>query len=418
MLAMVELFAIRMRAYAAAHFAFSDVLTLTWPDAQVWLQSEYTGGRDGRAYAVTIHGEIRGLADSIDDAQRRLSAVLTGILQAVALAGNAAVATPLMISAHGMDLSHPQPFLGYRTPDGPEWFPPGNRRIDTAPVLAVIMALDTAYNAPGGVHLGRAVESYQRALGHWVPEERLLAGEFLAIAAEALSRFAIESRAHQLGMTPKNLAQLRHAVDERELRRRFLADEVFTGDSGAEVAMREASNGFEHGYMQLRDVQGLLEPVLERSMGHVRRELVEALGLAPEAGRRLLDETYDEPRGLVPPIWVVGGELSRGDPAQDVPPMDGAPIELAWKGAPLVADTTADGEVVITFPLTNITVERLPSNVSLGLTRVGLRAAHLRPTSADPVAVTITRAAAVDPEGSAEVGVDPASHEGSEGDPG
>jgi integrase/recombinase XerD len=35
-----------------------------------------------------------------------------------------------------------------------------------------------------------------------------------------------------------------------------------------------------------------------------------------------------------------------------------------------------------------------------------------------PVAVTITRAAAVDPEGSAEVGVDPASHEGSEGDPG
>jgi hypothetical protein len=143
-----------MRAYAAAHFAFSDVLTLTWPDAQVWLQSEYTGGRDGRAYAVTIHGEICGLADSIDDAQRRLSAVLTGILQAVALVGNAAVATPLMISAHGMDLSHPQPFLGYRTPDGPEWFPPGNRRIDTAPVLAVIMALDTAYNAPGGFTWG------------------------------------------------------------------------------------------------------------------------------------------------------------------------------------------------------------------------------------------------------------------------
>jgi hypothetical protein len=98
--------------------------------------------------------------------------------------------------------------------------------------------------------------------------------------------------------------------------------------------------------------------------------------------------------------------------------MDGAPIELAWKGAPLVADTTADGEVTITFPLTNITVERLPSNVSLGVTGVGLRAAHLRPNSTGPVAVTIIPAAAVDPEGSAEVGVDPASHEGSEGDPG
>ena len=48
-----------MRAYAAAHLDYDDVLHIAWPDAEAIIQSEYTGGDDGRAYAVTLHGEIR-----------------------------------------------------------------------------------------------------------------------------------------------------------------------------------------------------------------------------------------------------------------------------------------------------------------------------------------------------------------------
>jgi hypothetical protein len=53
-----------------------------------------------------------------------------------------------------------------------------------------------AINALDGAAVTALAESYRRAVGHWVPEERLLAGEFLAIAAETLSRFLIESRPH------------------------------------------------------------------------------------------------------------------------------------------------------------------------------------------------------------------------------
>lgn len=56
---MSNYYAVRLRSYAAAHFEWSVVNTITWHFAEAKLQSEYTGGDDGRAYAVTIHGEIR-----------------------------------------------------------------------------------------------------------------------------------------------------------------------------------------------------------------------------------------------------------------------------------------------------------------------------------------------------------------------
>jgi hypothetical protein len=125
----------------------------------------------------------------------------------------------------------------------------------------------------------RAMESYRRALENWVPELQLLAGEFLYIAGETLSRFLIESRASAQGMTPKNLARLEKANGEKALRQRYLAQEIFDGDIEALEAMQQASDGFEHGYMAVQDVRGLLEPVLERSMAHVRQRAYHRVGI-------------------------------------------------------------------------------------------------------------------------------------------
>src|SRR5687768_16638468 len=106
---MANLFAFRMRAYAAAHFEWDELLTVTWPDAEAKLQSEYTGGEDGRAYAVTIHGEIRGPGASIEEAEPRLANSIGNTLPIIAVGANAAVADPLAIATHGIDLREPQP---------------------------------------------------------------------------------------------------------------------------------------------------------------------------------------------------------------------------------------------------------------------------------------------------------------------
>jgi hypothetical protein len=189
---MAATFTFRMRAYAAAHFAWDDVLTTTWTDAEAKFQSEYTGGDDGRAYPVTIHGEIRGESASLEEAEPRLAQAIGNVLPILALAANAAIADPLAVVAHGIDLTEPQPFRGYGTPQASEWFPPGKRRFDAEATLALIEAVG---QHPQTDLLHRAVEAYRRALGNWIPEQRLMAGEFLFIAAETLSRFTLESRA-------------------------------------------------------------------------------------------------------------------------------------------------------------------------------------------------------------------------------
>src|SRR2546423_179955 len=99
------MFAFRMRAYAAAHFEWDELLTVTWPDAEAKFQSEYTGGDDGLAYPVTIHGEIRGTDESIEQAEPRLSRMIGNTLSVIALAANAALGDPLAVATYGLDLT-------------------------------------------------------------------------------------------------------------------------------------------------------------------------------------------------------------------------------------------------------------------------------------------------------------------------
>jgi hypothetical protein len=376
-------FAVRMRAYAAAHLSWDDTLVVTWQDASAILQSEYTGGDDGRAYAVTIHGEIRGSGESLQEAEQRLATALADAFPLIAVAANAAVADPLMIASYGLDLASPQPFIGYRTPSAWEWFPPGRRLIDVEATLAFMTAVR---NHPQTDLLRRTIEAYRRALSHWVPEHRLMAGEFLFIASETLSRFVIESRAADRGMTPKNLARLVGSSDVGALRRQYLTDEIFGLDKEAFEAMEAASNGFEHGYMAVSDVRGLLEPVLERSMRLVRRALIGETGVSATMRERLLAAEYDEPRGLVPMVPFVYGELERADPNSPAPEMRGGDVELEWNNPRPVATRSEDGEVTFSFPF-EVKFE-LPPNTQARTSGFAMRAAYMKRSEAAPVDAT------------------------------
>jgi hypothetical protein len=331
--------------------------------------------RAAGAYPVTIHGEIRGEGQSLEEAEPRLASAVGNTLPIIAVATNAAIADPLAVAAHGLDLSTPQRFVMYHPPESTEWFPPGGRRIDADATLALMRAVGTH---PRTDLLHRSFETYRRALTHWVPEEHLLAGEFLYISAETLSRFLIESRAASKGITPKNLVRLEGAAKEAELRRGYLRDGIFGGDGPALLAMEAASNGFEHGYMSVDQVRGLLDSALSRSMGLVRRALIEASGVEVAMRKRLLDRKYEEPRGLVPVIRFAEGHLSRVDEHRPPPHMDIAPVEVDWEVKQLAAEVGVDGKVNITWS-TKLTATKLPNNTQIGAESFGMRAAYVTP---------------------------------------
>jgi hypothetical protein len=91
----VSTFAFQMRAHAAAHFEWDHLFQINFPDGKrCLLQSEYTGG-DGRAYPVTIAGEIRGDFADLQTAQTDLANQIGGdLLPPISIATNAAIETP------------------------------------------------------------------------------------------------------------------------------------------------------------------------------------------------------------------------------------------------------------------------------------------------------------------------------------
>ncbi|MGZ6565520.1 MAG: hypothetical protein ACXVH1_39380 [Solirubrobacteraceae bacterium] len=138
---MASPFVFKMRAYAAAHFDFDQHMEVTWPDARAYVQSEYTGGSSGRAYAVTLYAEIFGEAPSLEAAQRHLSASIGNALAVVALAANAAIDNPLAVAVFGLDLTQPQELIWYSTPHASDFFPPGRRKIDPKATLDLMTAV-------------------------------------------------------------------------------------------------------------------------------------------------------------------------------------------------------------------------------------------------------------------------------------
>jgi hypothetical protein len=370
----LDRFAVSMRAYSAVHFDLDDHLRIGWPDAAAVVVSEYTGGKNGRAYPVTLAGEIQGEAESLQDAQLRLGGALANALPVFALAANAAVADPLPIGAYGLDLTDPQPLMWYCTPPADSWFPPGEKRIVPDLVLALMTAVG---HHPQTELLHRAIESYRRALQYWVPEQKLLAGEFLFIAVETLSRCLVETRAAEKGMTPKNLARLNGLSSPNELRTQFMLEDIFNKDQEAVDAMSEASNGFEHGYMKVEDVRASMEPVLDRTMGHVRRALITLAGVDNSTSKELLSKDYEDPRGLVPAINIIHGNLHRKDPDHPPPVIDPFGVDLVWQSPKIRAERKPSGELELELP-TKIAVVKMPENAELGVEGTGLRAGYIR----------------------------------------
>ncbi len=382
---MATQYAFRMRAYAAAHLAFGETLKLHWPHADAFVLSEYTGGNNGRAYAVTLFSEVRGQADSTEEAQTRLSGTIGNVLPLIATAANAAIDDPLAVAAFGTDLSEPRDFIWYATPRADEWFPPGLRRIDVSATVA-FMAAVASHPQTGLLH--RATETYRRALSNWIPERRLMAAEFLYIAAETLSRCVIETRSQERGVTPKALARLEGAEKPDVLRTRYLKDEIFGGDREAFEAMKTASDGFEHGYMAVEEVRGLVEGVLERSMAAVRRAMIRAATVGEPAERTLLGPDFEQPRGLSPAIHVITGQLAQQKPG---PPVDLGQLDAEVHVDPPRVVPAPEGRVDVQFQA-HLTTPRLPKNLELRVSGVGVRAAHGKLAVDVPPEVEVNRA--------------------------
>ncbi len=172
--------------------------------------------------------------------------------------------------------------------------------------------LHAFFGSPHAGRLGRAASQYHVALSHWTTAGRPLALAHLYMALEALTPVAEERTRQQLNLATKEDHARHRGVDVTErnwnsvLEGWVRRDVLCQGDSVTYNAARKASDGFEHGFMDLRKYRAAAEQHARPLMNYVRAAVLDLL----DVGEPVRTELNDKRPIDVSPIWhAVTGEL-------------------------------------------------------------------------------------------------------------
>ncbi len=165
--------------------------------------------------------------------------------------------------------------------------------------------LHAFFGSPHAGRLGRAMSQYHVALSHWTTAGRPLALAHLYMALEALTPVAEERTRERLGLATKEDHARRHGMDVSQ--RNWISvlegwvrrDVVCQGDSVTYKAAREASDGFEHGFMDLPKYRAAAEQHARPLMNYVREAVLDLL----DVDEPVRTELNDKPPIDVSPIW-------------------------------------------------------------------------------------------------------------------
>ena len=140
----------------------------------------------------------------------------------------------------------------------------------------------------------RAINQYALALRHWRPGHEILAVAHLFIASEALTGVALTEELTRTGFDRAGLAgswKVEPRALEAEVRRRI----IFRGDDATHKSAKEASDGFEHGFLDFDRVRLLSSDVRDRVGMYLREAILEHSGASEGCRATLLASPRNVP---------------------------------------------------------------------------------------------------------------------------
>jgi hypothetical protein len=261
--------------------------------------------------------EVRCPGSNLDDAVARGSALATSLAPLISFAINAFVDVP-------------QAHLAYEASPGR-----GSRRFWQRDVQLgthtltpsqivrselVIPFLQAVFTSDEQKRLGVAISHYHAALRDWTTAGQPLALMHLYPALEALGGAVERAERARLGLADKEAHALRLGVDVTKsnwrevLFGRVRRDVICKGDQPTYKAAYEASNGLEHGNLDMPSIRAVARQVTPKLFGYVRDGVLDLLNLESDVRQRLgklrvLDVTplHMEMRG------VLTGEVADAD---------------------------------------------------------------------------------------------------------
>lgn len=247
---------------------------------------------------VTVPGhmwiEVRGCAPDLETAIGPFAdAGLAGI-PVIATSSNAAVNEPeIELAFESTQCSKEREYFQ-------SFIPPESNILHTSRVVdaqATVTLIDALKVHPDRERLLRAINQYNLSLQNWKFGRATIALAHLWMAAEALTKVRIraECTARKL-FTSKELATV-IGVEIGQLDAAIRRDFILRGDKECYKEAKEASDGFEHGYLRFDRILQLSRQVRHRMAGYVRTEIFDLAVLNDDAKARLLSEPFAKPLG-------------------------------------------------------------------------------------------------------------------------
>jgi hypothetical protein len=143
-----------------------------------------------------------------------------------------------------------------------------------------------------------AINHYSLALSWWRPGMETLALAHLWMGVENITGAVLRTQLRRQGLSEEQLLASWNVKDRRQLRPEVRRRLVFDNNDAAYYAAKNASDGFEHGFMDLPSVRTLAQQVHVDVAGCLRRAVFTLLDtLDTEVASVLLGPRFERPRG-------------------------------------------------------------------------------------------------------------------------
>jgi len=218
---------------------------------------------------------------------------------------------------------------------------------------ATIALINTINIHPEKARIGRAMSQYSLALDHWRWGHETLAIAHLYIGMETLTKAVVRCRlacgiseeelACSFGVDPSSLSPGHSlgAAIEVAIRKHLL----FQGDEQCYKDAKDASDGFEHGFMPFDEIRNRARTVRDNTAAYLRKAILDLVAVKEGYRDILLAAPYNVPLGNWPVVKYMRGQLL-GESDTLAAEGNEYPI-LSWRSTIKSVDFSASGEYVI-----------------------------------------------------------------------
>jgi hypothetical protein len=250
---------------------------------------------DGDSVPRELIVEVRGHAGSLEEAASKFLVIASPIAAMVGFTANVKVGSLEVHLAYECTADATErPFLEVFLPD--EHGAVTDGQIVRRDLLEMTCLAFFALGKENG-QVARALRQYELALRQWYLGGEWLALSHLYMGVEALTEAVLRKARADRGFTTseelaRSLGINTDNPDRRKMQEKFRGrvreQMIFDGDTDTYQTAKDASDGLEHGYLELDEIAQHAVKCADKTFYHVRRTIIELLRLPADVAMELM----------------------------------------------------------------------------------------------------------------------------------